>query len=236
MHTRRLHLSAAAAAPPSYSSSPSSFMWPGLFRVWWEVIGSESQQQQPLHPMDVSGWTQFVSAVLAQLGVTEIKVYHSFTERNKVRVDSETKFWTAARRQLTLSMWVCQPGRPSPPLYVDTSSSSVAEHRHIPPVMAPPVLSVCVMTPLSAAARVPTPVTESSSTTPLSSESDSPSSALTPSSSSSVLSPRPMMAERVKRRDAVCDFTREKPLENENESCRLLAACPLERRIDGEWW
>ena len=230
---------AAAAASPSYSSS-SSLSWstsPALFRVWWEVIGSESQQQQ-LYYMDVGGWTQFVSAVLAQLGVTEIKVYHSFTARSKVRVDSEIEFITAVMSRLQLSVWVCQPGRPSPPLYVDTSSASVAEHRHVPPVMAP--IPMASLTQSPSTARVLSS-TGSSSTTPSSSVKSnnrkSPSSA-SPSSASS--SPRSShsaaMRRKVKERDEKCVFTGVKTKPGECHNCHILAASPLERRIDGEWW
>lgn len=184
--------------------------------------------------MQVTGWKQFEDNVRATVGGPDVKVYHSFTDHGRVKVDNDSVFEEAVKCGLMLSVWICQPGHPSPPLRVDTSSPVVAQHRHVPPSTTPPRMAPLTTPPSTSRVGSVTP-----SSTPSSRRNQqrkSPSVSSSPGSSSPVSSHEKTMGNRVKRRDGVCVFTHVVPLTGENHNCHILAASPLERRIDGRWW
>jgi hypothetical protein len=170
-------------------------------------------------------------------GGGEIKVYHSFTEHSREKVDNDSVFEDAVTSGLILSAWICQPGKPSPPLRVDTSSPVVAQHRNVPPSTTPPRMAPLTTPPSTSRVRSITP-----SSTPSSRRNQqrgSPASGSPSQVSSSPVSSgsaRSTMGNRVKKRDGVCVFLGIVPLTRENHNCHILAASPSERRLDGDWY
>lgn len=116
-------------------SAVSSDLW----YVQCRLISLLAANSHGVQSVRVEGWQHFKQHVRAVLGLGErdFKVYHSFTDGTtaRVKVDDQAVFEHAVGSGGLLSVWVCQPGRPSPPLRVDTSFPS----RRYPPIVAHPM-------------------------------------------------------------------------------------------------